>query len=160
MNTSMKARIGGYLGSTVGILGWIIGFTIFCLATGHTGALREALVPGLLGSLAIAAVFILVLEATIRLYGAAHPMFHLNLWGLLLSGMGGLTFVVNHWLAPIIDRHPELAEQLQRAGSVYRVSDTLPIALLAAGVVLLAISVTKMVADGAKNISKPPQAPS
>lgn len=141
MKTAAKVKWGAYLGSTIGILGWLIGFSIFCLATGNRALLGEAFLPGLLISLIFAAVVVFVLETVIQRFGAGHWLFQVSLWGLLLSLMGLMVFLMNHWLAPLIDRHPDMVKTLSRMGSVYKTSDVVPLALMAAGLLLLVVAV-------------------
>ena len=156
MKTENLARLGGYIGATIGILGWLIGFSIVCLVNGMTGILGEVFWPGLLISLLMAAVCILVLENVIQRYGATHYMFQMSLWAMLLSGMGLMIFVLNHWLGPMIDRHPELAEMLTRMGSVYRVGDLWPTILMAVGLLLFMVVILITLKGPVKDNSTPP----
>lgn len=140
MEISGKVKFWSYMGCGIGILGWLIGLTIFCLATGMTDLLSQVFLPGLLISLIMVGFFILILESVIHRFGVRHYTFQITLWALLLSGMGLMIFILNHWLAPLIDQHPELSRKLVEGGSVYRISDVVPIALMAAGVALMTIT--------------------
>ena len=135
------ARFGGYLGLTIGLLGWVIGFAIFCAVAGTTQLLVSVALPGTLISLGLATLAIMVLEGTLRVFGPRSPMLQVALWGLLAFLMGLLWFIVNHWVARVIEQHPQLVQRLQQQGSVYQTSDTVPLILLAVGVVLLAVAV-------------------
>ena len=106
-----------------------------------TDLLSQVFLPGLLISLIMVGFFILILESVIHRFGFRHYTLQITLWALLLSVMGLMIFILNHWLAPLIEQHPELSRKLLEAGSVYRISDVVPIALMAAGVVLLTIMV-------------------
>ena len=141
MNISGKAKLGAYLGCTIGLLGWLIGLTVFCLLADVPGLLGKVFLPGLLISLMMAGFFIFILESVIHRFGARHYMLQLSIWALLLSIMGLMMFILNHWLAPLIDRTPALSRKLAEAGSVYRTTDTFPIILMAAGVILLIFAV-------------------
>ena len=134
----MKGNLGGYIGTTIGFLGWVIGFTVVCLATGHGGVLPKVLPVGVLVSLALGVTAILVMELVLRAHGRGR-LFMLTLWGVLLSDAAILWLLINHWLAPIIEGEPGLAEALTRIGSFYKTSDALPAAMLAAGTALLLI---------------------
>ena len=151
MTTMTKARLGGYIGATIGVLGWLIGLSIACLATGHTGLLLRVFPAGLVLSLGMAAVLIIVLEDAIRRFGAAHPLFQVSLWGLLLTDMGILILLVNHWIAPIIDSTPALAEALQRQGSVYRTPDFVPTLLMGFGAALLLVIMAAVLRDSVRH---------
>jgi len=140
-------RFGGYLGATIGILGWLIGFTLFCLLTGNTAALGEFFYLGFVISLSMAATFILVLECLIRLYGAHHRLFYLTVYGLTLFFCGLLILLLNHWIAPIIERYPEMVADIHRSGSFYRVSDVYPFLSLSAGLVLLSLATLQLLCD-------------
>lgn len=140
MKATDKARLGGYIGCTIGLLGWVLGFAFVCLVSGHADILGEVFVPGLLISLSMAATVIIILESVIRSYGARGPVFFMALWGMLLVDMGVLILLINHWLAPIIDEYPDLVSLLQRRGSVYRVPDLVPILLMTVGLIPLAVT--------------------
>ncbi len=134
----MKGNLGGYIGTTIGFLGWVIGVTVVCLATGHGGVLPKVLPVGMLVSLALGVTAILVMELVLRAHGRGR-LFMLTLLGVLLSDVAILWLLINHWLAPIIEGEPGLAEALTRIGSFYKTSDALPAAMLAAGTALLLI---------------------
>lgn len=136
-----------YLGTTIGILGWLIGFSIVCLAAGSTETLLKVLPPGLTISLIAAGIIIVVMESVIHRFGYGHYMLQLTLWALLLSFMGLLMFVLNHWLAPLIEADSGLTAMLARTGSVYRVGDTVPTLLMTAGVCLLAVVVVLLLKE-------------
>ncbi|MHC4606231.1 MAG: hypothetical protein ACYTAF_04805 [Planctomycetota bacterium] len=149
-------KVGAYVGTTIGVLGWLIGFTILCLVEGATGLLAQVLLPGLLLSLSLALIFIIMLEAVIRIYGPRHSQMFLTMWGMLFTLIGIMLMLINHWIAPLIDRHPDLAGGLRRTGSVYRVDDIVPTFLLAAGVVLLLIVMLRFF-SGPKPKTDPPE---
>ena len=60
-----------------------------------------------------------------------------GLWALLTSFMGILWFILNHWLADLINQHPEAVSLLNQIGSVYQTTDRIPLILMAVGVALL-----------------------
>ena len=134
----MKGNLGGYIGTVIGFLGWVIGFAVVCLATGHANVLPRVLPVGVLVSLALGGTVILVMELVLRAHGRGR-LFMLTLWGVLLSDAAILWLLINHWLAPIIEGEPGLAEALTRIGSFYKTSDALPAAMLAVGTALLLI---------------------
>ena len=134
----MKGNLGGYIGTTIGFLGWVIGLTVVCLATGHGGVLPKVLPLGVLVSLALGVSAILVMELVLRAHGRGR-LFMLTLWGVLLSDVAILWLLINHWLAPLIEGEPGLAEALTRIGSFYKTGDALPAAMLAAGTAILLI---------------------
>ncbi len=137
---ALKAtKIAVYAGVTIGLLGWLIGIVGVSLSTGTPQLLGAVLWPGLSMSVALAAIFILVLEAVISRYGARHPMFFGALWGLLLFFMGMLLLLISHWVAPIIDQYPAVVSALQSGGSVYQVSDVIPTILMLIGAAILAV---------------------
>lgn len=132
-------KIGGYFGATLGFLGWLLGFAFACLSTGETDSFREVVLPGLALSLTLAAVFIVTLEGIARIYGTGHAAYLVGLWGLLLFDMGLMVIIINHWLAPIIDKSSALLRFLQQYDSVYRLPDLIPITLIAGGLTLLMV---------------------
>ena len=150
-------KLGGYLGAIFGICGWLIGLTAVCLFTGHTAALRPIFLPGLAVSLSMGFTLVIALECVLRLYGRGHYMFSTTLWGLLLFDVGLLMLLLNHWIAPMIDASPGLAEDLRRIRSTYRTGDTLPLAGLCAGAALLACVALKVVGDALRRPDDPPK---
>ena len=138
-----KVNLGGYIGIAIGFLGWVIGFAVVCLATGHANVLPRVLPVGVLVSLALGATAILVMELVLRAHGRGRFAL-LTLWGVLLSDAAILWLLINHWLAPIIEAEPGLAEALTRIGSFYKTGDALPVAMLAAGTALLLIAAVRV----------------
>lgn len=162
----MVGRIGGYVGTTLGFLGWLVGFTVFCFATGNTAPLAEFFYLGLAISLALALNVIVAGEAMLRLYPQDRSMFLVSLWGMLLLAMGVLLLLLNHWIAPIIERYPKMLADLQRVNfgrgpAVYRTSDTVPAVSLTLAVVLLAVTVVRLATDGMRSeapaVPRPPE---
>ena len=137
MDGKKIGKIAGYLGTTVGILGWLIGFSIFCLTTGMTDLLARIFMPGLILSLLMAGIVVLMMELIIQRFGFAHYSLQLSLWAMLTSVLGLLWFTLNHWLGPLISRHSQASKKLTEIGSVYQTSDTVPVILMGIGVVLL-----------------------
>jgi len=135
----MLMRIGIYLGTIIGFLGWLIGFALFMIAEHRTPLLMQVLPTGFVVSLGLAVVCIIVLEGVHLKHGAGHWLFQVTLWGMLLFAMGLMILLVNHWVAPLIENDVELAQKLTQAGSVYRVSNNVPLGLMGGGVVLLLI---------------------
>ena len=137
---AMKAtKIAVYLGVTLGLLGWVIGVVGVSLSTSTPGLMNAVLWPGLGISLGLAAVLVIVLEAIIARYGPGHPMFFGALWGLLLFYMGLLLLLISNWVAPIIDRYPEVVRVLEASGSVYRVSDAVSTTVMLIGAGILVV---------------------
>lgn len=143
----MKARIGGYLGAIIGCLGWMIGFTVVCLVSGNADVWSRFAFTGFAVSLAMAGVFIVTAELTLRTFGRG-GMFQLILWGELTFFMGVLVLLLNHWIAPVLESSPKMMETVKNLGAVYRTGDFLPAALLAASVVLLAVAVARLWKEG------------
>jgi len=141
------AKLGAYGGMTIGILGWMIGFTVFCLGHGYTELAARVLPLGLLLSLALAALAIIVLECMLRIYGPQHYMLMVALWGLLLMLMGVLILLANHWLAPLIEATPGAAVELGKMGSVYRTGDNVPLWLLAGGLLGISFVAARLLTD-------------
>jgi hypothetical protein len=139
MDGKKVGKIAGYLGTTVGILGWLIGFSIFCLTTGMMDLLARVFIPGLVISLLMAGIVVLMMELIVQRFGFAPFFLQLSLWAMLTSVLGLLWFILNHWLGPLISRHPQAAEKLTEMGSVYQTSDKAPVTLMGMGVVLLLI---------------------
>ena len=141
MKTETIGKLAGYVGATIGILGWLIGFGIFCLVTEMMALFYQVFLPGLLLSLIFAGFFVLIIELLIYRFGVRHYAMQIGLWALLTSFMGILWFILNHWLADLINRHPEAVSLLSRIGSVYQTTDRIPVMLMAAGVALLLVLV-------------------
>ena len=105
--------------------------------------LPKVLPVGVLLSLALGITAILVMELVLRAHGRGR-LFMLTLWGVLLSDVAILWLLINHWLAPIIEAEPGLAEILMRIGRLYKTGDTLPVSMRAAGTALLLIAVVRV----------------
>ncbi len=135
------ARIGGYGGAAIGMLGWLIGLAVVSAKAGTPEVASLVMPAGVALTLALWALLVVCLESVMRRFGAVGPWFHTALWGLLTTYMGLMVLLANHWVAPLIDRTPRLAQLLSDPQSVYysvyQTSDTLPLALLGAGAVLL-----------------------
>ena len=128
------------LGMTIGIHGWLVGTVIFCLAGGHYAVVGEILAIGLPVSVAMSALAILLMESVQHRVGRGRTL-AFSLWGLILFVVGVLILLLNHWLAPLIDQTPGLAEQLTRLGAVYMTHDVVPALCLIASAVLLSLCV-------------------
>jgi hypothetical protein len=150
MDGQKIGKIAGYLGTTVGILGWLIGFSIFCLTTGMTDLLARVFIPGLVLSLLMACIIVAMMELIVQRFGFAHYALQLSLWAMLTSVIGLLWFILNHWLGPLISRHPQASKKLTEIGSVYQTSDTVPVILMSVGVVLLFFLVILIFRQGSK----------
>lgn len=156
MDGKKIGTIAGYLGTTVGILGWLIGFSIFCLTTGMTDLLARVFIPGLVVSLLMAGIAVLIMELIVQRFGFAHYTLQLSLWAVLTSVLGLLWFILNHWLGPLISRHPQASKKLTEVGSVYQTSDTVPVILMGTGCVsLLFLIILVFKQDPIKNQNKP-----
>jgi hypothetical protein len=146
----MKGRLGGYVGGTIGCLGWMIGFTVVCLASDNMEVWSRFAFTGFIVSLAMAGILILTLELALRTFGRG-GMFQLTLWGELTFFMGVLALLLNHWVAPILESSPRMMEALNRLGGYHRTSDLLPTALLAASAVLMAVVVVRLLKTGGRS---------
>ncbi len=131
----MNARLTGYAGAVIGFLGWLVGLAGLCFATNHADLLWRVLPAGLLVSLGMALVTIMFLEGVARLFGRT-VIVPLSAGGIITLDAGSLWLLLNHWLMPQIAARPDLAAALERLG-VGTTADAWPIALLAAGNVLL-----------------------
>lgn len=141
------ARIGGYGGTLIGLLGWLFGLAAVSAKAGAPEVIAQVGPTGALLSLALWALLVITLEAVMHRFGAVGIWFHLALWGLLTTYMGLLILLANHWVAPLIDRTPSLAQMLGDPQSLYystyRTGDAVPVALLAAGAALLLITAAR-----------------
>ena len=75
-----RMPIGAYIGVTIGVFGWLIGFAIVCIITGRMDALLAFLLPASAVNLGLAALYILVTDHALRRYGRG-SMFQLVHWG-------------------------------------------------------------------------------
>lgn len=140
----MKGSLAGYIGTTIGFLGWVIGLVLVCVFGGQTAFLAKVVPIGVLISLGLALTAIVVMECALRAFGRAGGFFQLTMWGILCVDVGILWLLINHWLAPMIAAQPRLVETIQHLGGVYKTTDAFPLAILAAGVALLAIAAAQM----------------
>lgn len=150
MQTPVVVRWATYLGMILGINGWLLGFALLCLSAGATALLAQVLVPGLVLNGILACLFILVAEGVILRFGYNPLTLNLSIWALLLTFMGLLMFLLSHWLAPLIDKHPTLVHQLNTMGSVYRVADGVSTLLMVLGLALLVVLSSLMLAGANK----------
>ncbi len=139
----MKGNIGSYAGMTVGFLGWLIGLTVVCLASGRTEILIKLLPAGFLISVGLALGAILTMELVLQRFGRG-SMFRLTLWGVVWLDVGIIWLLINHWLAPLIASDPGLYETMRRLGATGWTSDIYPLGAMAVGVVLLACAVFRV----------------
>jgi hypothetical protein len=106
------------------------------LAGGYYAVLGEVVAIGLPISIAMSALGILVMECVVRLFGRGR-IFALSLWGLILFVLGVLILLMNHWLAPLIEKEPGLVDLLSRLGAVYKTGDVVPaLCLIGSGALL------------------------
>ena len=122
----------------------ITALVLVCVFGGQTALLAKVVPIGVLISLGLALTAIVVMECVLRAFGRAGGFFQLTMWGILCVDVGILWLLINHWLAPMIAAEPRLVETMQNLGGVYKTTDAFPLALLAAGVVLLAIATGRM----------------
>jgi hypothetical protein len=139
----MKGRLGGYLGATVGCLGWMIGLTAVCLASGNVEVWSRFAFMGFAVSLSMAGILIVTLELALRTFGRG-GMFQLILWGELTLFMGVLVLLLNHWIAPVLESSTRMMETLRQLGGYHRTGDLLPTASLAASAILLGIAAYRL----------------
>ena len=139
----MKGNIGGYAGMTLGFLGWLIGLTVVCLASGRTGILIKLLPAGFLISVGLALGAILTMELVLQRFGRG-GMSRLTLWGVVWMDVGIIWLLINHWLAPLIASDPGVDETVRRLGATGWTSDIYPLGAMAVGVVLLACAVFRV----------------
>jgi len=138
-----KLGIGAYVGTAVGFAGWLIGFAIVCAGAGETGILKEVALPGLALSLGAAACVLVTAETAGGCLGQGRAA-RVLLLGQVLFFAGLLTLIVNHWVAPLVDGAPDLKRAIEQLGGVYRVWDGVPVALMAAGTVMLALVLRRL----------------
>ncbi|MCH8151144.1 MAG: hypothetical protein IH830_02080 [Planctomycetes bacterium] len=151
----MKGKLAGYIGMTIGFLGWIIGLAVVCVLSGQTSLLARVVPTGVLISLGLALTAIVMMECALRVFRGG-GFFQLTLWGVLGVDVGILWLLINHWLAPMIAAEPRLVETMQHLGGVYKTTDAFPLALLAVGVVLLAIATVRMLRSPRSGGESPP----
>jgi len=107
-----------------------------CAASGEIAVLKQVALPGIAVSLGAAGIVIV----TADLARGARRL----LWGEILFFVGLLILLVNHWIAPIVDRAPDLKAAIGRLGGVYRTGDGLPTALMALGTVLVGLALGRL----------------
>jgi hypothetical protein len=131
-----RLGFGAAFGIAVGFLGWLIGLAAVCAASGEIAVLKQVALPGIAVSLGAAGIVIV----TADLARGVRPL----LWGEILFFVGLLILLVNHWIAPIVDRAPDLKAAIGRLGGVYRTGDGLPTALMALGTVLVGLALGRL----------------
>lgn len=145
MNMSGKVKFWSYFGAVVGVYGWFIGFTLLCLFSEQYEPLAEVFIPGFLISGIMAGFLILVMESVLHRFGPRSPMLQVGLWGVLLSELGLLIFLLNKWLSVVMKSRPELLralnemDQTLHSRTIYETGDLAPNLLMAAGLALLVV---------------------
>ena len=129
-------RLGAYVGSLVGICGWVLGLIVVAVAYRAWGLLLPMVVPGLVLSLARGLLLVVAHDALSRVYGARHGRTRQALWGMLATLIGTLWLLVNHWVAPALEA--AVGEAGLPRTVVVRTPDVWPALVLAGGAVLLA----------------------
>lgn len=135
MTTTVKMIV--LFGVGFGCFGWVMGLALTCFIVGEVGVLRTALVPALVMSAGLGALFVMVSELANRHFGAGHRLAALTMFGALVYMLGLLVYVINWWLAPQIDRAPALAKAIVSLPGAYRVSDGVPTIGMVIGMALL-----------------------
>lgn len=146
----MRTRISGYVGATIGCLGWMIGLTVLCLASDNMEVWSRFAFTGFAASLAMAGILILTLELALRTFGRG-GMFQLILWGELTFFIGVLALFLNYWIAPVLESSPRMMETMQWIGGCHRTSDLLPAASLAISVILMTCVVVCLLRTGERS---------
>ena len=139
-----KAKLGAYLGCTIGVCGWLIGLAVVLPLQGQGAAFWEIFWPGLCLSLGMSFLLIVLMESVRRTCGGGW-VFQLTLWGGLLFCMGLMLFLLNHWLLEVAARHRELGAALARSGGGYRMPEYEPVLSMALGAILLAVVAARLV---------------
>ncbi len=138
MKIETKSKISAYLGSTIGMLGWLIGLTITCLITGNMEALKKVFYLGFVISLSMGVLFIVMMELVTRLYGRGR-LFMLTLWGALLFNVGILILLFQYWVGPT------MMKQVVPVADQGRWSWTNPSVSLTVGLILLIIAAVNII---------------
>ena len=145
----MVTRYGPMLGAIIGALGWLIGFTVLCVVTGNLGFLAKIFYPGLVISLGMGLTFIVVLQLLPQPPGVS-GISMTTMWGTLSFGVGVMWFLLNHWVAPLIDADPKMITALNAVGGYYKTGDLMPYAFLTTGVILLGVVAVRFPTTGKK----------
>ncbi len=131
----MRRSFGHYVGGIVGMLGWVFGLTVVCLATGNAGVLVELLPVSLAVSLAMGFGFVVTLEAIRTAYPDDQRLFQLALWGILGMDIGVLLLVCKVWILPVLVERAAERDALEALGALTDVPWGIVIACLTAGAV-------------------------
>lgn len=113
----LRGKVGGYVGVTVGVCGWLIGLTVFLAVEGRFDLALELLPIGLGASLALAFVILLSCELLLRVEGRPGPLWGRGLAAGLALATGVLLFVSEATVLPALRADPALSRPLERLGS-------------------------------------------
>lgn len=159
----MKGRLGSYVGTLVGFLGWVIGLSVIGLAAGKPQLVFDHLLPGITISLGLGLSCLMVMECLLQLYGRRDmALFQMALWGMLSTSVGLLLMLLNYWLLPRLTEDPDTLAQLRRTGSVTQIGDAVPTGLMLLGAGLLALSLRRLLrnADTRQDTTRESEPPS
>jgi len=145
-NPKNTNKIAAYIGSLIGCLGWVIGFFFIALSSGTLNSFLKPLIIGALSSVSFFLIIAIMMEFcyAMNIIQKDRPIFMLILGGAILFAIGNMSILCTHLFAPIIDRTPNLAQQLNNMGSVYRVDDIISAFLLFSGTIFLSFAFMKI----------------
>jgi hypothetical protein len=143
---SRGSRIGGMIGATIGGCGWAIGLGVVGWSAGAWSAVRSTVVMGLLASAGLGLLLCLVAELTIRVFGSGSRWCFVTLAGGCAVVIGTLLLLLNHWVAPLIERTPALHDPPWIIGDA-RTATWVPPVVIAVGVGLLAASIVRLLRE-------------
>lgn len=127
----------GYVGGTIGLNGWLIGFVILALAAGRAELLLEYLPLAVLVTNALGLALMVAVELARRQFGERSREFRLCLFGMLGVVLGTLGMLIDRWIAPAMEGDPDMARALDATGSAMRLGDVFTGTALVVGILLL-----------------------
>ncbi len=127
--------------SLVGMVGWVIGLTISCMATGNWAFLGSVIYPAIVISLGLGLTLLLVAKTFPSPPGSA--LWALATYGSLSLTIGIILFLINKWLLPMIEADAKL-QDLGRWLNGFGGSATESYFFLAVGIILLWVAVARL----------------
>lgn len=131
---------GAIWGTLIGCCAWTLPLGGLCLVHGRVDALLDVVLPMLLASLGLGGLLV----AVSVLARHDRQLLFVLLFGGLGVALGILLLLCEAFVGPLLEEDPRIAASVRTSGGVLAVPRAIPLVLLAAGAVTLAVGVRRL----------------